>query len=95
MRVTVSALISLLALSACGSYADRVAGTCSRLGMGPGTFSYDDCVHQQVEIDQRNREMWSGVTVAGAALMAQPSYYRQPWSATCSNVGGFTNCRGY
>jgi hypothetical protein len=62
-------LASLLAVSACSSYADRVAATCERLGAPRGTPHYWDCVQQQQEIDQRDRAMWGGVTATGAGML--------------------------
>lgn len=65
-------LIFLL-LAGCSSYAQRVAHTCSELGMGPGTADYADCVHQQIDTDQRDRAMWSGTTAVGASMLYRPS----------------------
>ena len=65
-------LIFLL-LAGCTPYAQRVAAFCSELGMGPGTADYAGCVHQQIEIDQRDRAMWSGTTAVGASMLYQPS----------------------
>lgn len=65
-------LLLAIGLAGCTSYAERVAGTCQRLGAPRGTPQYWDCVHQQVEIDQRDRAMWSGTTAVGASLIQGP-----------------------
>lgn len=65
-------LFLLLTVTACSSYADRVAATCGRLGAPRGSEYYWSCVQQQVDVDQRDRAMWGGTTAAGAALLADP-----------------------
>ena len=83
-----AAILLLAALAGCTSYADRVAGYCLRLA--DSSDHYWDCIHQQQEIDQRDRAMWAGVAVSGAAL----SSYR-PASTTCTTFGNVTHCSGY
>lgn len=65
-------LFILLAVSGCSSYADRVAATCGRLGAPRGSAYYWSCVQQQVDVDQRDRAAWGGVTMAGAGLLSGP-----------------------
>ena len=65
-------LIFLL-LAGCTSYEQRVAASCERLGMGPGTNYYPSCVQQRMELDQRDRAMWAGVTAAGVSTFYQPA----------------------
>lgn len=90
MGKATTALILLLSVSGCTSYAERVAATCRRMGMGPGTEDYAPCVHQQMEIDQRDRAMWAGVAGMGAASLSTSQY--RPRMVTCSQNGAFTNC---
>jgi hypothetical protein len=72
-RMLLIAALSL-ALAACSTYEERVAGHCARLGEGPGTAYYHACVERTEELQQRNQEMWSGATAAGARLLApQPT----------------------
>ena len=86
-------ILATLAVAGCSTYEERLAGTCQRLGAQQGTPEYWQCVQFQHENDAQNRAMWSGVSAAGFGMMAQPQ--RQPWSATCTSVGNFTNCSGY
>lgn len=58
----------LLVMSGCTPYADRVANTCARMGAPMGSQHYWSCVRMQVATDQRDREMWGGIGVAGVAL---------------------------
>lgn len=62
-----------LLLAGCSSYAQRVANTCSELGMGPGSPDYAGCVHDQIVTDQQDRAMWAGTTAVGASLLYRPS----------------------
>lgn len=68
-RLLISALL-LAGLSACSTYPERVAATCSKFGAGPGTEHYWDCVQQQQEMDSRSQAAWLGV---GAAMAVRPS----------------------
>lgn len=90
-RVTIL-LVVAVALAGCSSYADRGAATCSRLGAPPGSPNYWPCVQQQQAIDAQDRAMWGGVAASGAAVMSRPA--PQPWTASCSTVGGTTFCSG-
>lgn len=73
-------LFLLLAVSACSSYGDRVAATCQRLGAPQGSAYYWSCVQQQVDVDQRDRAMWGGVTAAGLNTLAPaPAVYVRGW----------------
>lgn len=70
-----------IALSACTPYAQRVAQNCERLGAQAGTPEYWNCVQTTEILDEKNREMWSGIAVAGFRMMQpQPAYnvYVQP-----------------
>ena len=72
----IAIVLALCALASCSTYEQRVAGHCERLGEGPGTSYYHACVERTEALQQRNEEMWSGTTAAGAALMApQPTIY--------------------
>ena len=66
------ALLSLLLLAGCSSYADRVAAYCTQLGAPPGSAHYWDCVSQTQEIDQRDRAMYGGVAAAGVYSLSPP-----------------------
>ena len=72
-------LAGILGLAGCSTYEQRVAGHCQRIGEGPGTAYYHECIGRTEALDQRNREMWSGATMAGASLLAPaPQYYILP-----------------
>lgn len=82
--------VALVGLTAgCTSYEERVARTCTNLGAGPGTANYWDCVRMREEINARDRAMWGGVAVSGAAIAAQPA--PRP-AVTCTTWGGYTVC---
>ena len=62
-----------LTLAGCSSYGERVANACASMGVQQGTPNYWSCVQQQVDVDQRNREMWSGTTAVGARMLYRPA----------------------
>ncbi len=72
MRATTLFLLGLLA--ACVPYEQRVAATCQRFGIGPDSPYYYDCIQRQMDRDSRDRAMWGGLALGGAALTqpAQP-----------------------
>jgi PBP1b-binding outer membrane lipoprotein LpoB len=80
-------IVSILVLGGCASPEQRCA---QATGEGWGDPAFEACV-QHVERQQQNSIQLMGI---GASMMSQPQPASQPWTATCSQMGNFTQCSG-
>ncbi len=89
-------VLAFLLLSGCTPYEQRVQNACTRLGMGPDSPHYPQCVQQMIDADTASRAMWLGVARTGAATVqnSQPVYV-PPTTLNCTTYrqGVYTQTR--